>query len=347
MHMADALLSPVVGGTMWVAAAATMGYCCKKISEDNKEYDLRDTSKIDLQKKIPLMGVLGAFIFASQMINFTIPGTGSSGHIGGGILAASLLGPQAGFLTIASVLVIQCLFFADGGLLALGCNMINMGFFACFIGFPLIYSKILKKGFSPTKIVVASILSVVISLQLGAFGVVMETTMSGVTELPFSTFVILMQPIHLAIGLVEGVLTGLVLVFIYNAKPELLVGYNPDKEHVEGKVSTKKVVIVLAILTVLIGGGLSLYASSNPDGLEWAIQNVTGSTELERTNSVNETIGGVQEKLAFLPDYTFKSDGNNVLGTPVAGIVGAGITLGLSGLVAFGLSKSKKKQTNQ
>lgn len=347
MHMADALLSPAVGGTMWVAAAATMGYCCKKISDNQKEYDLRDTSKIDLQKKVPLMGVLGAFIFASQMINFTIPGTGSSGHIGGGILASALLGPEAGFLTIASVLVIQCLFFADGGLLALGCNMINMGFFACFIGFPFIYSKILKKGYSPTKIVVASIVAVVISLQLGAFGVVMETTISGVSELPFSTFVMLMQPIHLAIGLVEGVMTGLVLVFIYNAKPEILVGYDSEEKHTEGKVSIKAIATTLAVLAVLIGGGLSLYASSNPDGLEWAIQNVTGSTELDRTNNVSEVLGGVQETLAFLPDYAFKSDGDNVMGTAVAGIVGSAITLGLSGVIAFALSKVKKKQTNQ
>ncbi|MDC9460346.1 energy-coupling factor ABC transporter permease, partial [Clostridioides difficile] len=79
MHMADALLSPVVGGTMWVAAAATMGYCCKKLSQEEKGYKLKNPESMDLQKKIPLMGVLGAFVFASQMINFTIPGTGSSG----------------------------------------------------------------------------------------------------------------------------------------------------------------------------------------------------------------------------------------------------------------------------
>jgi len=346
MHMADALLSPVVGGTMWVATAATMGYCCKKLSQEEKGYKLKNPESMDLQKKIPLMGVLGAFVFASQMINFTIPGTGSSGHIGGGILLASLLGPEAGFLTIASVLLIQCLFFADGGILALGCNMINMGLFACFIGFPFIYSKILKKGFTPTKIMVASILAVVISLQLGALGVVIETTLSGVSELPFSTFVMLMQPIHLAIGAIEGVMTGLVLVFIYNAKPELLIGYNGDK-HVEGKASIKSIVITLAVVTVLIGGGLSLYASSNPDGLEWAIQNVTGSDELERTNSVNETLGGVQEKVAFLPDYAFKSDGENTMGTTVSGVVGSAITLGLCGVIAFGLSKAKKKETNE
>ena len=92
MHMADALISPVVGGTMWAASAGLIGYCSKKVKDD-----LDDA-------RIPLMGVVGAFIFAAQMINFTIPGTGSSGHLGGGMILAILLGPHAGFLTMASVL---------------------------------------------------------------------------------------------------------------------------------------------------------------------------------------------------------------------------------------------------
>src|SRR5690242_7024526 len=102
MHMADALISPVVGGTMLAATAGVAAYSIKKIQNDMDE------------KKIPLMGVMGAFVFTAQMINFTIPGTGSSGHIGGGMLLSILLGPYAGFLTIASILLIQALFFGDG-----------------------------------------------------------------------------------------------------------------------------------------------------------------------------------------------------------------------------------------
>jgi len=99
MHMADALLSPTVGGAFWAATIATIMYAARKLKD-----------KMD-EKIIPLMGVLGAFIFAGQMINFTIPGTGSSGHIGGGMLLAVILGPYAGFLVMASVLTIQALFF--------------------------------------------------------------------------------------------------------------------------------------------------------------------------------------------------------------------------------------------
>src|SRR6185369_6797856 len=127
MHMADALLSPAVGGTMLVATAGTIAYCSAKV---RKELD---------DRKVPLMGVLGAFLFAAQMINFSIPATGSSGHLGGGVLLSILLGPYAALLTIASVLVVQALFFADGGLLALGCNIFNLGVFPAFIAYPFVY----------------------------------------------------------------------------------------------------------------------------------------------------------------------------------------------------------------
>ena len=116
MHMADALISPAVAGTMGVLSAGAAIYSIKKLREE------------DNPKKLPLMGVMSAFVFAAQMINFTIPGTGSSGHLCGGALLSSLLGPFAGFISMIAVLVIQCLFFADGGLMALGCNIWIMAF---------------------------------------------------------------------------------------------------------------------------------------------------------------------------------------------------------------------------
>ena len=130
MHMADALISPMVGGAMWVVTTGVAAYSIKKIKKDMDE------------KIIPLIGVMGAFVFAAQLINFSIPATGSSGHLGGGLLLSILLGPYAGFLTMASILTIQALFFADGGLLALGCNIFNLGFFTCFIAYPFIYKQL-------------------------------------------------------------------------------------------------------------------------------------------------------------------------------------------------------------
>jgi len=233
MHMADALLSPAVGGVMLAATAAAAVYSAKKARQD-----------LD-RRSIPLMGVMGAFIFAAQMINFSIPGTGSSGHIGGGLLLAVLLGPGEGFLTMAAILLIQALFFADGGLLAYGCNVFNLGFYTCFIAFPLIFRPIIRKKWSAGRIWTASLAAAVIGLQLGAFSVVLETVFSGKTELPFQTFVLLMQPIHLAIGFVEGLVTAAVVTYIWKVRPELLAGAasRPEKP----SSSMKKVLVVLGL----------------------------------------------------------------------------------------------------
>ena len=108
MHMADALLSPAVAGTMYACSTAVAAYSVTKIRKE------------DDQTKIPTMGIMGAFVFATQMINFTIPGTGSSGHLCGGMLLSAMLGAPAGFLTMIGILLIQCLMFADGGLMEHG-----------------------------------------------------------------------------------------------------------------------------------------------------------------------------------------------------------------------------------
>ena len=308
MHMADALVAPVVAGTMYVCSTAVAAYSIKKVKLDT------DT------KKVPVMGVMGAFVFAAQMINFTIPGTGSSGHLCGGMLLSALLGPCAAFLTMIGVLLIQCLLFADGGLLALGCNVWNMAFYGCFIGSLLVWKPIMKRGMSKTKIVAASVIGCVLTLQLGAFSVTLETLASGVTELPFAAFIAAMQPIHLAIGLVEGLITAAVLTFVYEARPELLLGSSEAALKKE-RFSFRSTLTILAVTAALIGGLLSLMASSYPDGLEWSIEKLTGSAELGTAGDIYQTAGSIQEFTSLLPDYAFKGSESS-LGTAFSGIVG-------------------------
>ena len=308
MHMADALVAPAVAGTLYVCSTAAAVYSVKQVRLD------ADT------KKVPVMGVMGAFVFASQMINFTIPGTGSSGHLCGGMLLSSLLGPYAGFLTMIGVLLIQCLLFADGGLLALGCNVWNMAFYGCFIGSLLIWNPMMKNGISKVKIIAASILGCVLMLQLGAFSVTLETYVSGITELPFAAFVAVMQPIHLAIGLVEGLITAAVLTFVHEARPGMLF-CSSEAERKEGRFSFRNTLVILAAAAALIGGLLSSKASSYPDGLEWSIERLTGSTELEAAGGIYQTAGSVQELTSLLPDYGFRNSESS-LGTMFSGIVG-------------------------
>ena len=338
MHMADALISPAVGVAMWAATAGLIGYSAKKVKDEGED------------RKIPLMGVLGAFIFAAQMINFSIPATGSSGHLGGGMILTILLGPYAAFLVMASVLTVQALFFADGGLLALGCNIFNLGFFPCFIAYPFIYKKIVGKNFTQIRIATGGIIiAAIVSLQLGAFGVVLETVFSGISELPFRTFVLLMQPIHLAIGIVEGIITAAVVTFVWKARPEIL---NAAPESISiGKVAMKKVLLGLVVVTAITGGALSWFASSNPDGLEWSMAKTSGKEELESSEKIHASLADIQEKTAFLPDYGFKKSEPETsenpawpavdYGTSVSGLIGGALTLVLAVLIGIVLKRRK------
>lgn len=342
MHMSDALLSPAVGGAMYAVSAVSIAYAVQKVKKDDWG-----------EKNLPMMAVAGAFTFAAQMINFTIPGTGSSGHIGGGILLAGLLGGTPAVVTLTAVLLIQCLFFADGGLLALGANIFNMGVIPCLLVCPLIFRPILRKGVTHKRIMIASVVSCVVGLQLGAFCVVLQTLASGVTELPFHTFVLLMQPIHLAIGFVEGIITAGILNFVYQMRPEILIDIldrqvlsDDGKAYKEesagdkaGSMSAKKVILIFAVLAILVGGGLSLYASANPDGLEWSVEKTAGAAELKEEGAVQKVLGGIQQKIAILPDYDFKNGRGK--GTSFAGVVGAGITCLLIGAAGWGISRAK------
>lgn len=324
MHMADALVAPAVAVTMYAASTLATGYSIKKVT---LEEDI---------KKVPMMGVMGAFVFAAQMINFTIPGTGSSGHIVGGLLLAAVLGPYAGFITMVGVLLVQCLLFADGGLLALGCNIWNMAFFFCIFGYFCVYKPILKKGFSRKKIILASVLGCVLSLQLGSLGVVIETSLSGITELPFTLFLTAMQPIQLAIGLIEGLVTAAVLIFIYDKRPELL-----NSENLNNKMSGKKIIGIFVGASAVLIGGLSWFASSNPDGLEWSIQKLTGATELDKSGGIYDTAGQVQGITAIFPDYTFGEGASSLISLSLIILV----FLVLIYLVKFFIKRKNHKYT--
>ncbi|PKN12597.1 MAG: cobalamin biosynthesis protein CbiM [Deltaproteobacteria bacterium HGW-Deltaproteobacteria-4] len=327
MHMADALISPAVGATFWVASAATLACSARVLRKDSDE------------PRIPLMGVLAAFIFAAQMINFTIPGTGSSGHLGGGLILAILLGPWAGFLAMASVLTVQALFFADGGLLALGCNIFNLGVPTCFIAYPLVYRPLIGSNPGVNRILAVSLLAAVVGLQLGAFGVVLETTFSGVAELPFNTFVLAMQPIHLAIGIIEGLVTAAVVTFIYKARPDFIRASELEQAPA---LSIRQVAVSLLVVALFTGGFASWFASEYPDGLEWSLAIVSGKGELESPeHGIHSSLASLQEKTALLPDYDFKGGEGSKSGTSTAGVFGGFLTLAIVGVIALVLRKKK------
>lgn len=293
MHMTDAFLSPPVGLACAAAAAGLVAWSAREFRDD----PLHD-------RKVPLAGVLGAFVFAAQMVNFSVPLTGSSGHLGGGLLLAVLLGPWAGMLAMAAVLVIQCLFFMDGGLLALGANFINLALWPCLVGAPL-YGWLAgapagqRPGWRPA---LAAVLAVAVSLELGAFGVTVETLLSNRTELPFRSFSLLMLAIHLPIAIVEGLVTAGVLRLIAEQRPGVLAGVQPASWGARGR---RRLAVALALAALAVGGGLSWMASERPDGLEWAAAKAAQGAPAERNDLPAWFRQGRDwaRKLAIFPEY--------------------------------------------
>ena len=347
MHMADALVSPAVAVTMYAASAAAAGVSLVQLHKE--EAAAPELAK----KKLPTMAVMSALVFAGQMINYTIPGTGSSGHLCGGMLLSAILGPWAGFLSMIVILAIQALFFADGGLLALGANVWNMAFYGCFVGYFLIYRPLMQgrllAGKGRTKLVLASVLGCVVTLQLGAFSVVVETSLSGITALPFGAFAALMQPIHLAIGLVEGGITAAVLLFVYQTRPELLQCASAGAKN---RCSRRAALAILAAAALVIGGGLSLRASSNPDGLEWSLigneeAGYSANMGLDEEaygaeSAAAEKAAAVQEKTSLLPDYNFAGS-DSAAGTSVSGLVGCALVAALAAIISLAGRAARKR----
>jgi cobalt/nickel transport system permease protein len=263
MHLSDALISPVVGGAGYVVAAALTAYSLKRVKDQ------------PIGGFLPLTGVLGAFILVAQMVNISIPGTGSSGHIVGGVLLSILLGPWTAFLTLTSVIVIQCLIFADGGLLALGCNVVNMAAVSCLVAYPLIYAPLRHRLKSRGGLMALTVVTCSFSALLGSLCVVADTVLSGIASLPTLTFLSFMLPIHLVIGIMEGLVTYLVVSFVRSRRPSLVVADASREDKRRG------VVVAFAVATILLLAVALLFSSSNPDGLEWSVENTMTTNQVE------------------------------------------------------------------
>jgi cobalt/nickel transport system permease protein len=207
MHIPDGFLDTATSVGAWVVSAGGVAYAVRRVSKELQE------------RQVPLIGVTAAFIFAAQMINFPVAG-GTSGHLLGGALAAILLGPWAGMLVLTSVLTVQALLFQDGGLLALGANILNMAIIGVLVGW-VVYrglGRLLHKGRSEMAITgfAAAWTSVVVAALVAA----LELTISGV----FSASVAFtaMGSVHALIGLGEGLITAAVLSFLGVTRPDLL-----------------------------------------------------------------------------------------------------------------------------
>ncbi|RPJ20419.1 MAG: cobalamin biosynthesis protein CbiM [Chloroflexi bacterium] len=285
LHIPDGFLSFTVSIVCWVITVITLSVA---ISRSNKSLG---------ERQVPLMGVMAAFIFAAQMINFPVAG-GTSGHLLGGALAAITLGPWAGMLVMTAVIAVQALLFQDGGLLVMGANILNMGLITIAIGYGL-YRAVFT-GSRTLKLTVAGI-AAWLSVMAGALFTSLQLWMSGTSQLQI--VIPAMLGVHALIGLGEALITVAALTLILQTRPDLLGENSASAKGSRGWV----VAGVFVSLAVVL---LSPFASANPDGLE----RVAG--DLGFLNK------GSSAPFQIIPDYTLPSLGNTPLSTIFAGIIG-------------------------
>lgn len=202
MHIPDGFINGTTAGVTALISAAALGYSAYKVKKQMGD------------KYIPLLGVIAAFIFAAQMLNFPVA-AGTSGHFVGGVLAAALLGPEAGLLVMASVIVVQAFIFQDGGLTALGANILNMGFVGTFLGY--YFYVFLKKVINQKAALFISAWTMTVAAS--AFCAV-ELAVSGVVPLKFALPA--MAGVHALIGLGEAVITVAAFAFVKRLRPDLI-----------------------------------------------------------------------------------------------------------------------------
>ncbi len=316
MHMADSLLSPPVAIGLIVLAAAVLAFASAR-----SRAIAAASGPGPGDDRAPMMGVLGAFVFAAQMINFPIlPGT--SGHLGGGVLLAIIVGPHAATLVMASILIIQCLIFQDGGLLALGANILNMGVLPCYLGY-FLYRAIAGRGPSAGRLYLAVFVASMAGMLAGAALVPVEVAASGMLRVPFVRFLTAMLSLHVLVGLGEALITFGVVLYLSRVRPRVL-GEVAVNLPAGGGLSRRAVALSVLAAALLLGGFVSLFASASPDALESL---TSGDTALrDNASPLIEEAERAHEHIAVLPDYHW---------TSASGIVGTLLTLGVIAGIAY------------
>ena len=285
LHIPDGFLNFTVSIVCWAISAITISLA---VSRSNKSLG---------ERQIPLMGVMAAFIFAAQMINFPVAG-GTSGHLLGGTLAAITLGPWAAMLVMTAVIAVQALLIQDGGLLVMGANILNMGLITAAIGYGLY--RITSTASRAVKLTAAGV-AAWLSVMAGALFTSLQLWLSGTS--PLQVVIPAMLTVHALIGLGEALITVAALTFILQTRPDLLGENSASANGSRGWVVAGLLITLAVVL-------LSPLASADPDGLERV------ATDLGFLSK------GVSAPYGILPNYSVPFLGETALSTIVAGMIG-------------------------
>lgn len=305
MHIPDGFLSVPVSVVFWIVSVVVIGYALRRVSRELDE------------RRVPLLAVLAAVIFAGQMLNFAVTG-GTSGHLLGATLAAVLLGPWAAMVVMTAVVSIQALVFQDGGILVLGANLFNMAIVGVLVGYGVYQLLSRALGHRRWTVPVSGFVAAWVSIFVAALSCALQLALSGTS--PANVAVPAMGGIHALIGIGEGLITAGALVFVLAARPDLVA---PTAKATAGQ----KALWVGGVVLALVLAVLSPLASAHPDGLEWVAEQ-QGFLEAARDPLYN-----------IIPDYVFPGISNEVAATIIAGIVGTLIVAGAAYLVAQGVRR--------
>lgn len=251
-------------------------------------------------RRVPLLGLAGAFVFAAQMLNFPVGG-GTSGHLVGSVLVTALLGPAAAVVVLTAVLLVQCFLFADGGLTALGANVLNMAIVAPLAGLPGLWLGRRLRG--ARGLVAGAMLGGWLGVVVAAAACAVELALSGAAA--FSVAFPAMVAVHAVIGIGEGLVTALVLLALARVRPDLVDANAP------APALPRWWPLPVAIAAALL---LSPFASELPDGLERVA---------ERLGLVAPAAAAATTATAPLADYQAPGIASPVLATLLAGAAGA------------------------
>ncbi|MCL4859768.1 MAG: PDGLE domain-containing protein [Caldilineaceae bacterium] len=308
LHIPDGFLSTPISLAGWALAVLAVAYA------------LRQTRGQLGERQAPLLGVMAAFIFAAQAINFPVAG-GTSGHLLGGALAAIVLGPWAAVLVMTAVVGLQALLFQDGGLVVMGWNIVNMGVLTALTGYA-VYALIKRlMGETRNALLVAGFVGAWLSVVVSAIATAIQLALSGTS--PLGIALPAMAGVHAVIGIGEGVITVGALSLIAATRPDLLAGgANAPGLRSAGWVGA-------GLLISLVVAVFSFAASTDPDGLERVA---------EDTGFIDRALDPVYE---ILPDYTIPFIGNETLSGIVAVVLGTLLVFGIMLLIGRSLRRAR------
>jgi cobalt/nickel transport system permease protein len=306
LHIPDGFLSILVSIALWIISIVFVSYALKRVGKDVGEH------------QVPLMGVLAAAIFAGQMLNFAVAG-GTSGHLMGATIATILMGPWAAMLIMTSVVSIQALIFQDGGLLALGANIFNMGVVGVAVSYTVYRSVLRLAGNQKTGIFSGGFFAAWLSIVITSLAVGLQLALSGTS--PANLAIPAMAGVHALIGIGEGLITVGALAFLLASRPDLVK--RGETAQIGGRI-----VWLIGLLVALVLVIVSPLASTRPDGLEWVAMQY-GFLEIAR--------GPLYR---IIPEYLFPGISSEALATIVAGILGIAIIFG----VVLGVAYSRRSR---